>query len=690
MLALTTTTCRLQKLVADLLLTITHVDISGGHKTAACNLLCTVMSQCAQSQLDNFHSLLWDNLMWVNAFEIFLTQHHTLSVKPLRALLTCLTTVLDKCRDHSVLRSTKDDTINKLVAIICSTTEHVPVRPAMQALANFLIKNTISAGQVYEAICSIRGLALESDRQAQHRTLMETTLRWAPYDDYSSSAGLLAAAILENIRKNNPSGASKTLVTFNVKREVSWAEPILKVLAANPSCLEYYRHYVFPDLFKHDLQDFVVFLERLDVHRVLGNASQDMDGSSMFSQDELENILFCALSIGSKMGLVQVAESGHKTRSDTLFLTQNALCIPDTLLGHLILRSSATVRIAGLSMLIVSNTTTKPLSIRAIAALRSSLPYLHADADAGFRSEMFSLIRILADRLRGATSNLHKLSTRHGTIHSKASAIAHSESTSQDAVILLEAHRSFLAWYVSFLKMELRPSASYQRHISAIKCILLVYKSGVDSRIPLDQRVKTVSPTASWPFQLDVIDETMTDLLLDLLLDPFDDVRQGAAEILSVAPAPGTSNGRGHGGSHRLVDVLNNAEHTMMLTGRADHADGVAHLYNTVFNRCATTQCSGAEWWLSKYGVLEHLVEKLEDTLNIAAQDMTRAVSKHPLHGLFISLRCERTLICKLWTILTDLDISWMHQDSTRPWLLPALPLCSYGYMHVSTQCGPV
>ncbi|KAL1305789.1 hypothetical protein AAFC00_003953 [Neodothiora populina] len=628
---------KLWNLAEDLLFTINDIDTPGGHKTAACNLLCTVISQCSRSQVEQFRALVWEERVWAKAFDVFLAQNHALSVKPLRQLLATLTTALDECSDISMAEATKTIILQSLVGILCSTTEHVPIRPAMQALAHFLHKHLMRSHEVYEAICTLRSSAAELEERV---VLLDVVLKWAPYDDYSSASGLLASAILESQAQPVTSAIETPIAqpTFHSERQVCWAGPVLTVLEHDPSRLENYRHYVLPELFRHSLPDFVAFIERLGLHEILSGKSS---GQSLhLPHAQIERILFCALSVGNKMGLVQIAETQKVGPQDGLFLTSKALCIPDVLLGDLVLRSSTTVRIAGLSMLISSSATTKPLTHSTMKALRIGLPFLHADADAGFRSEMFSLIRNLTDRLRGATSNLAKLHTGHGTIRGKGTMVASDGFKSNDAGRLLHAHERFLSWYISFLKMELRPSASYQRHISAVKCIALVYKSGVDSRILLRLRAKTASPKAVWPFHIDIIDDTVTELLLDLLLDPFDDVRQGAAELLSIAPdMPNDSSLAGLHDSDRLANILGKAEHTMRFTGRADHADGVAHLYNTIYNRCLNTGTVREEWWISRCGVLEKLVSALEHTLEVAAHDMNKAVSEQPLHGIFISLR---------------------------------------------------
>lgn len=514
----------------------------------------------------------------------------------------------------------------------------------MTATAHFLTKKLFSADELYAVAQDTPDLPKQTPVASEStRALLNIVLRWAPYDDYSSSAGALASAILENNHpiKRQVAQSPSAGPAFYAAREVPWASSVLNALAGRPASLDNFRHYVFPELFKHDFSDYIAFLECLDLHRILGAANKyPSDNVISLPQDQLENVLFCALSVGSKLGLVQVAETNnHSGGADNqLFFSGNTLSIPDALLGSLLLQTSATVRIAGLSMLVASNTTTKPLSLGTINALKKGLPHLHADTDAGFRSEMFSLIRNLTDRLRAATCALSKLAARDD-------AIGKQPDTMRVSVVghhsLLKSHKSFLQWYLSFLKMDLRPSASYQRHISALKSISLICRSGVDPRVPLLYRAKTAGPKVSWPFELDVVDEAMTQLLLDLLLDPFDDVRQASAEILSIVKPRESSDDRAmtFDSTTRLISVLRKAEHSMMLTGRADQADGVAHIYSAIFARCEDVHTNGPHWWKSKYGVLDHLLDTLEETLHIAANDMSRAVSKHPLHGLFISLR---------------------------------------------------
>lgn len=609
---------------------------------SACNLLCTVISQCCQSSSAKLRNLVWDRQTWSCTLELYLVQNHALSVKPLRQLLTTLTTALDKCDDPSASRPVREATLQKLVGSLCNSTDGVPIRPAMQTLTHFIIKKIFSMMDVHKVICETR--ATQSFRNAtgiEIETVMDVILQWAPYSDYSSSAALLASAVLENVTSPDAK-SNQAAAVFHSQQHAPWTDPILKVLAQDVSLLDNYRHYVFPELFKHNLQAFVAFLERLNLHETLGGSVAPIEHASSnslaFSRDDAENILFSALSVGNKIGLVQVSESSQSSGASTPSISPDALCIPDVVLGSLLSRASSKVRIAGLSLLIASTATTKTLSLGTMEALKAGLPSLHADPDAGFRSEMVGLIRNLIDRLRGASSNLMKMSTRHGSVHKKHTDDGDSKVPVPQPTILLEAHQSFLLWYLSFLKMELRPSASYQRHSTALKCIVLLRRSGVDSTTPPHNLAKGAS---TWPFKITIVDEAMSDLLLDLLLDSFEDIRQGAAEILSISSGSVKSAHTLSEQSEmpRLVRVLHKAERMMMSTGRADHAEGVAHLYNTVFSHCLNVHTANGVWWESRYGVLEHLVCVIENTLNIVMNDINAAVREHPLHGVFTSVR---------------------------------------------------
>jgi len=196
--------------------------------------------------------------------------------------------------------------------------------------------------------------------------------------------------------------------------------------------------------------------------------------------------------------------------------------------------------------------------------------------------------------------------------------------------------------------MELRPTASYQRHICALKCLGMLLRSGLDSSVSDTYWSKSALDHNPWPFSHNVVGHDTRQLLLDLLLDPFDDVRSTTAFILTMTERKSknvsdsvavASQETPHGEQDILLTVLDAAERLSYNSGRADHGDGVAHLYTVLFDRAANDATRPQYWWETRLSVVQHLIEKLEKVLAILESNTAEAVSSHPLHGLLSSIR---------------------------------------------------
>ncbi len=144
-----------------------------------------------------------------------------------------------------------------------------------------------------------------------------------------------------------------------------------------------------------------------------------------------------------------------------------------------------------------------------------------------------------------------------------------------EAQIALETHETFLAWYLEFLQEQLIPTASYQRHITGLKSMVTVLKLGRQEIGSTEEALDTeiverIASNASW-----------IRLVCDLIMDPFDDVREAAVGLLAMLPLETV-------GASRVTDVsratlLENlkeftarAEALATKTGRADYGNGVA------------------------------------------------------------------------------------------------------------------
>lgn len=128
-----------------------------------------------------------------------------------------------------------------------------------------------------------------------------------------------------------------------------------------------------------------------------------------------------------------------------------------------------------MSILVYSSSSTSPFAAELLLSLRQNLPSFHVESDPKIRGEFLGIMNTLIARLQAAIFRMRKVFVSHtglsqgqcqpaGSSESRdLSHVEHHESLSQ--------HASFLGWYLEFLSGELQPTASYQRHITALKVL---------------------------------------------------------------------------------------------------------------------------------------------------------------------------------------------------------------------------
>lgn len=192
----------------------------------------------------------------------------------------------------------------------------------------------------------------------------------------------------------------------------------------------------------------------------------------------------------------------------------------------------------------------------------------------------------------------------------------------------LERHESFFRWYMTFLRDELISTASYQRHITAIKALHTTLKivkltSGTDDCLD----VKTITTVFT--------DPTWVRLIMDLIMDPFDDVRETATMILQMLPQDVILTHVELGANSSILlstlrEFCTRATNLAGKTSRADHGNGAA--------RAQGLLCS----WLSSQDARVALIlatlDRLEAKLSRADQSLGQAVVEDSVHVDFAAL----------------------------------------------------
>jgi len=325
---------------------------------------------------------------------------------------------------------------------------------------------------------------------------------------------------------------------------------------------------------------------------------------------------------------------------------------------------SDTVRSLAFSVLVSSASSIRPFSPVALDLFQAFLGILYSDTDAKFRNETLTNTKHMIERIRGAMAFLVReldqvsFKLRQGDMTQQA---LHDEIK-----LLLAKHENFVGWYLQFLLGELTPTASYQRHITSLKAVNIILQSGIMDSSEA-QAAQVPANSTVWPFKIDFFTSRSMRLLLDLLMDPFEDVRIGAAEILALAPrnrfASRTHESLSEGvemlklrtlnlshqaagqipsqdsswpGLDLLLDSITHAKDASRRTGRADYADGVARSYRILYGLQTSLE--------DKVALLEELVHDLEIKVEIARADLAKAVVEAPVHANFATLKYVRGL----------------------------------------------
>ena len=222
-----------------------------------------------------------------------------------------------------------------------------------------------------------------------------------------------------------------------------------------------------------------------------------------------------------------------------------------------------------------------------------------------------------------------------------------SQSFVQNNGTNLEQHQEFMHWYCGFLLRELRPTASYQSHITALSILHHLLESDpslFDNRMSRGSRQYTSGPyQCTW--------ELLSRLLIDLLFDPFDDVRQVSAATLESLlhrqlelqkeASDGADTKPSHGSNRDFQPIMGlitsgtrAARALSRQSGRADQADGLGRLLYLSY--CADELSSATD---CRRGSFEELESELGRVVRNAGSNLDDAIRCAPIHGLLMALR---------------------------------------------------
>ncbi|KAK4898386.1 hypothetical protein LTR27_003982 [Elasticomyces elasticus] len=571
-----------------------HAAASSGHgviyRVATWNTLCALLEQCSQHADVAVRSAVFTR-WWTRSFDLYLSQAQSIRPKSARQLLATLAAVLQRTDDVAA-ENVKGHACIKLLEPLVAGHDHGRAKICALAMTHFVSKGVFTVDHVVRQHTLILPSSGKLDEVVNHADLegvLYVLFQWVGRADFGSTIGQLVSVLLDGVQESTQIQQSDGLPL--------WAFPLRRALQADSIDVATLRAHLLPTLLKRSSSDYFHFLTSIGFRSFFD--LEEVHGAEHTGTAAQTQLLCASVQVGKDSGMLCETEVRYMYQED------GVVYLPIRNIAHLLHRESSTARLTALSLLITSRTSTRPLHPTALKAVKKNLHHLIADTDANFRSEVCGLVQRLIDRIRAIMA-----------------VAARQASRAEVSTNVLHSHADFLSWLIKFLQWELRPTASYQRHISALKCVLIVARSGLDGTVAKASLSKSALAETQWPMKMHVLTRDMCGLLLDRVIDPFDDVRQMASAILTLFPADDADCLR------RTEAALIQAERAMLSSGRADLADGVAYLYKLLDRQRSDLG-----------SMLTLLLEKLDRMINTAQSDLGEAVARYPIHGLLTSLR---------------------------------------------------
>ncbi|KAJ6063335.1 uncharacterized protein N7446_007455 [Penicillium canescens] len=635
----------------SLLQTLSTPSLSPPHSAEAYNAGSAFIDAATNSKCDATKQLALSTELWLSIFDICLNRYEDAKPKHIKHLLGSITTILAKRHQGETRQVIQTAIVDAIIPSIVLGEPHSRLKGCLVFLETFIRKGAFLPS---EFISSVRAWLEKSPERwttvfAKDREVFQHVPSSSDISDELAARIFVLGLLTQTNNRTMAASAGNLLSVLiqKMKPETSpqklseiWVAPVRRMVLQSEESLEDLSNRLLQPLFTIDPSGFRSFLWTLPVQSLLkGDMSDEPEAEYM--------LLFAALQVGKKVNLVH--EDYILNTSKAKINQSELLLLKSEVIGNFLLHREANIRIAALSLLITAFSTLKPFTVGATKAILRGLPSMHAESDAYTRGEILSMTRRFILRLKGGIVKDEDVVSKAENASSKtATGQAKNERETKE----------FLREYIQFLGSDLRLTASYPRHITALKALKLLLDSGLDPRTEAKPQKSEVENV--WKVQVEVFDAHLLRLLIDLLMDPFEEVRQTSLSILSLCPREILLNGmdtndQSSAVGMRLTDAVARAESLASNTSRADHADTVARLYHIIFAAAlpGNSGQSATNWWTTKASVVDTLLTKLEERLSSSKGLFNSSMREAPLHGYTSGLRLI-VLMPNFHTLISD------------------------------------
>jgi hypothetical protein len=207
----------------------------------------------------------------------------------------------------------------------------------------------------------------------------------------------------------------------------------------------------------------------------------------------------------------------------------NLPLIDITAIQNLLKVPTASFRVSAFQLLVSSPKHSKAISPVVYETIIDSLDMIFNDSDLETRNELLSYLKIFVGRIKESTYALHRdavsLTKKNYTkfeneIKGKQKSVKQSEE--------------FLSTLIQCIQSNLTLGSSYLKKEMAYRMLLILIKSGVDSRV--DVKYLEKSKSVNFPYCLEIYNPALIRLVIDNILDNYEDIRRYSTDVISISP----------------------------------------------------------------------------------------------------------------------------------------------------------
>lgn len=226
----------------------------------------------------------------------------------MRQMLLLLTSTITKDQSQRAM-DLRTRATTTFLEIICARQDRLKVKPALQGLAHFLLRDVVLIPEIITIFSALQGDILATvNARRPNQMMFRAILAWVVHHDTSLSAGHLIKNFLLQARKQ-----PEYIVTERQGSTIPfWIIPTIEVLQVWPDRMQEFRTHVFPYCFLPDIGEYQHFLTQLrfDAHvEFKGGIPHELRSpphlNNGLSEEEEFQILLAALETGKQLTILR-------------------------------------------------------------------------------------------------------------------------------------------------------------------------------------------------------------------------------------------------------------------------------------------------------------------------------------------------------------------------------------------------